>query len=220
MLILITILIGEVNAIPTFGTLMPKKNSYQAGGRADFIFERDVKDHESAKTATYTYTLSYGFSDWFAFDGLIGWGDVRSEHTGRKALRYPFNFAGGYGWRAKIYENDKHKIDWVWGFQHVSIHPTKQWYAGKKYGTIWDEWQFSTVFSKKVGILAPYCGIKWSFIYLINTVDGDRRRRISNGSPVGLVVGADMHINDYLYLNSEGRFFDETGFNTGITVRY
>jgi hypothetical protein len=208
-------------AIPSFGTLMPKSGEYQAGGRADLIFERDVKDYREEKASAYHYSISFGFADWFCFDGMIGLGTVGAEFEETGNLNYPANFSGGYGWRAKIYKNEKHKIDWVFGFQHMSTHPGKRRQVkGRKHEIILDDWQLSTMVSKKVWRLTPYCGMKWSFLYLINKIDGDRHRRISKGSQIGLIVGTDVQLNDYLYLNTEGRFFDETAFNAGFTVRY
>ena len=108
----------------------------------------------------------------------------------------------------------------VWGFQHISTPPGNQWHMGKKQQIIWDEWQLSTVISKKFWKFTPYVGMKYSFIYLIRRENGDRHRILSNGAPIGLVVGTDVKLNDYLYLNSEGRFFDELALNAGFTVRY
>jgi hypothetical protein len=208
-------------AIPSFGTQMPAANEYHAGYRSDIIFNRDVKDYEEAETTVHHYTLSYGFSDWFCFDGMIGIGDVEAEFVNRDKLRYSPHFSGGYGWRAKIYNNDEHGLDWVMGFQHMSTHPQKRRRVkGHKYNIIWDEWQVSTAFSKKFGRLMPYCGMKWSFIYLIDKVDGDRHRRLSNDSPIGLIVGADIKLNNYIFVNAEGRFFDEEALNAGFTIRY
>lgn len=211
---------NKAMAIPTFGTLMPKVGQWQAGLRSDLIFQRDIKDYDNAQTSAYYYKASFGFADWFCLDGLIGLGNVRAELANDKELRYPFNFSGGYGWRAKLYQNEKYGIDWVWGFQHVSTHPKNQWNNGKKYQIIWDEWQFSTVLSKRIFSFIPYCGMKWSFTYLISKVDNERHRRLSNGPPIGLVVGTDLRMNDYIYLNVEGRFFDEAAVNAGFTVRY
>ncbi len=199
---------------------MPKGGQWLGGARSDFIFNRRVEKYKSASTTTYLYNASYGFADWFSIHGLIGFGDVHARLKGDKTLRYPYNFAGGYGWRAKLYKNDKEKIDWVFGFQHISVHPGDQWHNSTKYQIIWDEWQLSTTVSKKVFNLTPYLGAKWSFIYLISKEDGDRKRRISNGSPVGFIAGTDMKINRYTYLNVEGRFLDEMGLNAGFTIRY
>lgn len=207
-------------AISTFGTLMPKDGQYQGGGRADLIFDKKVKDYDSAKATAYLYKASFGLADWFCLDATIGLGNVRAELINEKKLRYPFNFAGGYGWRARIYQNKKYGIDWLFGFQHLCIHPQNQWHKGKKREIIWDEWQFSTILSKRIWNLMPYCGMKWSYTYLVNKVDGDRHRRLSNGSSIGLVVGTDVSMNDYIYLNAEGRFFDETALNAGFTIRY
>lgn len=213
--------VSSAVAIPSFGTLMPKGGEYQGGARVDLIFDRDVKDYESAETAAYYYKASYGLADWFSIDTLVGIGNVRSDHIlDEKELRYPNHFSGGYGWRAKLYKNEKYGIDWICGFQHVSTHPDKQWYNGRKYKVIWDDWQLSTLISKEIWALRPYCGVKWSFVYLISKVDNNRNRRLSNGHPIGLVVGTDVRINDYIYLNVESRFFDETALNAGFTVRY
>ena len=211
---------GNAAAIPTFGTLMPERGKYQAGGRANFIFEREVKDYDSGKMSSYSYQMSYGLSEWFCLDGLIGWGIVRAGHINEKELRYPVNFNGGYGWRAKLYKNEEQNIDWVFGFQHVSAHPNNQIYNGIKHEMIWDEWQLSTVLSKELRNLRPYCGMKWSFTYFISKQGHDRHRRLSNGYPIGLVVGTDLRMNNYIYINAEGRFFDETALNAGFTIRY
>lgn len=207
-------------AIPSFGTLMPDAGKFQGGSRTDIIFERDVKDYNSAKTNTYYYTCSYGFTEWFSVDALVGLGNVRSERIYEKELRYPFHFSGGYGWRAKLYKNEKYGVDWVCGFQHVSTHPGRQWYEGRKYSIIWDDWQVSTVLSKEFWNFKPYVGMKYSFIYLISKINYNRNRRISTSAPIGLVAGTDLRVNDYLYLNVEGRFFDETALNAGFTVKY
>ena len=212
---------GTAWAIPTFGTLMPKKNNYQGGARADFIFERDVKDYNSASTNAFHYTASYGFADWFCIDTMVGLGNVKSEHIqDNKKIRYPYNFSGGYGWRAKLYKNKTSGTDWVFGFQHMSTHPSNEYSGGKQHDIIWDEWQISSTVSKKIWLFTPYCGMKWSFIYLINKLDYDRHRRISNSAPIGLVVGTDFRLIDYIHLNIEARFYDETALNTGFTVRY
>jgi hypothetical protein len=206
-------------AIPTFGTMMPKAGQWQAGGRADIILKRTVEDYRRASSAAYYYKCSFGFADWFCFDGLIGIGSVESERNTMKDLRYPANFSGGYGWRAKLYEGQG--FSWAFGFQHVSTHPGKRRQVqGRKYEIIWDDWQLSTTVSKDIGRIRPYCGMKWSYVYLIDKIDGDRHRRLSSGSPIGLVAGTDLKITDYLYLNAEGRFFDETALNAGFTVSY
>jgi len=220
LLVLLILFSSNAIAIPTFGTLMPKGGEYQGGARADFIFERDVKDYDAAETTAYYYKMSYGFADWFCFDGLIGMGNVLTEYKDEKELRYPYNFSGGYGWRAKLYKNEMHGIDWVFGFQHVSTHPSKQWLLERRHEIIWDDWQLSTLMSKQIWNFTPYCGMKWSFVYLISKLDGDRHRRISNSPPIGLVVGTDLRVNNYIYLNVESRFFDETGLNAGFTIRY
>ncbi len=208
-------------AIPSFGTLMPKKGGWQVGGRTDRIFKRDVKDYRDENASAYHCTISYGLSEWFSFDGMIGLGTVGAEFNDTGNLNYPASFSGGYGWRAKLYKSDKYRIDWVWGFQHMSTHPGKRRQVkGRKYSIILDDWQLSTTISKKIWRLTPYCGMKYSFLYLINKIDGDRHRRFSRGTPIGLIVGTDLQVNDYLYINAEGRFFDETALNAGFTVRY
>lgn len=219
-LLFLSVYHGCASAIPTFGTLMPEKGKYQGGARGDFIFDRDFKDFDEAGTSAYHYTASYGFTDWFALDGMIGLGDVVSELTGEKEIRHHFGFSGGYGFRAKLYEKKNHNLNWVAGFQHMSTHPPNEYYAGRQRDIIWDEWQFSTTASLGVWRFTPYCGLKWSFAYLIYKIDHDRHRRLSNGPPVGLVVGTDFKILDYIHLNAEGRFFDETGLNAGFTIKY
>lgn len=211
---------SRASALPTFGTLMPERGKWQAGGRADFVFDRNIKDFDDAQTSAYHYTASYGFADWFSFDGMIGWGDLGSELIGEEKIRHRFGFSGGYGFRAKLYKNEKYNFDWAAGFQHMSTHPPNEYYAGRQRDIIWDEWQLSTTASLGLWRFTPYCGVKWSVAYLIYKIDHDRHRRLSNGPPVGLVVGTDFRVFDYIYINTEGRFFDETSLNAGLTVRY
>lgn len=212
---------SPVSAIPSFGTLMPTAGEGIGGGRADFIFDRDFDEYEDAKAGGYYYQASYGLTDWFSLDGMIGLGSVTAEFESSDKLRYPTNFSGGYGFRLRPYRNEKHGIDWVAGFQHMSTHPGKRRQVkGRKYEIIWDEWQLSSTISKEIWRLRPYCGMKYSFTYLISKVDGDRRRRLSNGSPIGLIVGTDVKVADHVYVNAEGRFFDETALNAGVVIRY
>ncbi len=211
---------GTARAIPSFGAKMPKQWSSHHGARTDFIFDREVKDYKTARARTYHYTLSIGLTDWLSFDGMVGLGDVTGEYRNSNELKFPAHFSWGYGWRARLYKNEEYNLDWVFGFQHMSTHPQKRHALRKKYSIIWDEWQLSTVIAKDIWKLTPYCGMKYSFVYLIDTVDGDRHRRHSNGSPIGLIIGTDMRMTDNIFVNVEGRFVDEKGLNAGLTYRY
>lgn len=222
LLVAIIPLIGRAAfAIPSFGTNMPKGKEWRHGARGDLIFGRRVESYKEAEISSYHYTLSIGLFDWLCLDGMAGVGTITSEYINSEKLRYTANFSGGYGWRAKIYKNKDWGIDWVIGFQHMSVHPgTRRQVKGRKHEIIWDDWQLSTTVSKKLWRFTPYCGTKWSTVYLISKTDGDWRRKLSKGTPVGLIIGTDFEINDRLFVSAEGRFIDETGLNAGFTFKY
>ncbi len=208
-----------VNAVPSFGTIMPKEWGWQAGGEVSTVFNREVKEYNAAATTSYFYNLSFGFADWFSFDGKLGLGDITVEPKDGKSRHFDVHFSGGYGWRAKIFENKKKDVRGILSFQHISTHPQKENVNGLPYSIIWDDWQVHMLASKKIGRFSPYCGVKWSFVYLIRKINHNRNRRHSRDA-IGLIVGTDFKMGDYIYMNMEGRFFDETALSTGFTVRY
>jgi len=199
---------------------MPEKGSWQAGFETNIVLERDAKDYQEVRSNQYFYNLSFGFTDWFCFDGKLGMGDIETESSVVPDADYEINFAGGYGWRAKLFHDKKTNLKCILGFEHISVHPSDKDINGRSYEIIWDDWQLQAVLSKKIGRLNPYCGAKWSVLYIIRRIEGDRTRRHSYDDNIGLIAGADMRVNDYIFMNVEGRFFDETALSAGFTIRY
>ena len=208
-----------LGATPSFGTVMPKAGKWQAGGEVNITFDKDVRDYEKAESNQYFYNLSFGFADWFSFDAKLGLGDVTAEPLSGADTYYRVGFAGGYGWRAKLFEDKKSRIKGICAFEHISTHPQRKKIYGIQHDIIWDDWQLELLASKSMGRLEPYCGIKGSLLYLIRKIDGNRTRR-SSRDHIGLIIGTDMRVSDYIFVNVEGRFFDETALSTGFTVRY
>jgi len=206
-------------AVPSFGTTMPDQNGWTAGGEVNVTFDRKgVKDYHEARSTQYFYNLSYGFADWFSVDAKIGLGDVEAKALFQGTARYNVGFAGGYGWRAKLFDDKKSGFKGIWGFEHISVHPDGKTIDGLEHDIIWDDWQVHATAYRQLGSMSPYCGLKWSFLYLIRKIDDDRSRRHSH-DPIGLIVGTDIQMNDYLFVNIEGRFIDETALSTGFTVK-
>ena len=208
-----------LDAAPSFGTIMPDAGEWIAGFETNLAFEQKVRDYHNVQSNQYFYCLSFGFADWFSFDGKLGAGDAIVKPLPGNSTRYRINFSGGYGWRAKLFEDKKHNIKGIWGFQHASVHPSSKMIDGIKNDIIWDDWQIQALATKKLGNLRPYCGLKWSLLYIIQRIDGNRTRRRSLDH-VGLIVGTDLSMNNYTFLNIEGRFLDETALSTGLTIKY
>jgi len=211
--------VGVLSAVPSFGTIMPESGQWNAGGQVNLVFEREVENYDNAESTQYYYNLSFGFADWFAFDAKLGVGDIATDSISETDVNYRTNFAGGYGWRAKLFKDKKTNINGILGFEHISVHPSCKEIDSVKHDMIWDEWQMQALTFKELGNLNAYCGLSWSVLYLIRKISGDRTRRHSH-DPIGLIVGTDLRMNDYIFLNVEGRFFDETALNTGFTIKY
>lgn len=211
---------GTLNAAPSFGTVMPESGKWIAGGEFNHTFERDVRDYKNVKSSQCFYNLSYGFSDWFSFDAKLGIGDFSAKTTGKDDYdSYKANFAGGYGWRARLFKDPGTGLAGIWGFEHMSVHPSRKEIDSVKHDAIWDNWQIHVTTYRKFGNIYPYCGMKGSVLYIIRRISGNRTRRRS-GDYMGLIVGTDLAVNDYIYVNVEGRFLDETALSTAFTVKY
>jgi len=77
--------------------------------------------------------------------------------------------------------------------------------------------------SVQIGPFIPYCGLKYSdfnadvrVTVLGVTYDDDSIQPANN---LGFFVGADIIVLEYLSLNIEGRFNDETALSLGCTFR-
>jgi hypothetical protein len=212
--------VAPAGAVPSFGTVMPERGKWIAGVQANYTFKRDVRDYSNVGSSQYFYNLSFGFSDWFSFDAKLGIGSIKAKPLNAGEYNnYRANFAGGYGCRARLFEETKSKIKTILGFEHISVHPSGKNIASERHDIIWDDWQAHLTAFREFGNIYPYCGMRGSLLYIIRKISGNRTRRHS-GDYLGLVVGTDVKMNEYVYMSVEGRFFDESALSTGITIKY
>lgn len=199
----------KVFSAPCYGTKMPEKGEFFTGGQTHMIFDKDLEDNRGEVRSTQHFLLlSYGVFDWLTIDLKGGAGNIKQHPVGSDEADYPSSFAGGYGLRFKLY--DEEDLDVVFGFQHISVHPRKIYLEGTKNRAILDDWQVSLLASYDFSKIVPYMGVRWTRVDYIHWVEERRKRRMSDYSsdPVGLVAGFDIPINERMWLNLEGQFLD------------
>jgi len=212
---------GLCYAAPIYGPNMPKRGQWFMGFEANVVSSRDMKKGlGDAETRQFFYDGSYGIYDWFSFDGRLGIGDAEFDTLDAGRFDLGFGFAGAYGARVRLYNDEKERIKVVFGFQHISAHPPKEDKNSVKYGAIWDEWQFSLLASKAAGRFEPYLGVKASQLYIIRR-DNNQNDWAWNGAKrhFGVVAGSCIDISKNWYLDIEGRFIDETAFSAALNCR-
>lgn len=217
---ILVILFASVSyAAPAYGTHMPEGRHWISGLEGSFIIDRDLDNDEGGTNGDrYFFTLSYGVFSWLSFDGKIGVGDVDWDRTGADDLSYRTNFAGGYGFRIRGYENQEWGVKNVVGFQHISVHPEAKNQGGDKNEAIIDEWQASVIVSKDIKDLVPYLGVRYGTLDFIKKTNEMNRKRIKAEHNYGLIIGLDYWLNEELKLNLEGTFFD--GEEVAVSISY
>lgn len=209
---------GVSYGAPAYGTHMPEKHRWIWGVEGNFITDRNLDNNQGAASGNrFFLTGSLGIFDWICFDGKIGVGDVKWHRTNGGDLDYSTNFAGGYGFRIKGYENKEWGIKTVAGFQHISVHPHGADEGNNKHQVIIDDWQGSMLVSKDIGKFVPYCGARYGTMDFIKWVNEHDRKRIKSEDVFGLVLGADYWINSNTRVNLEGAFLDGEEFAVGIS---
>jgi len=168
------ILIFDCYAAPCYGTKMPEKNKFFVGVGTHTIFKRYLEDEFGKLRSAQNFLLvSYGVFNWLSIDLKGGAGNIKQHPVGSDEVDYPTNFAGGYGFRLKLYDGKssnaarnnestaiKNKLangaKIVFGFQHISVHPKSIHLGTVKNRAILDDWQVSLLasrdFSRKSGI--------------------------------------------------------------------
>ena len=195
-------------AAPCYGTKMPEKKQFFAGLQNYTIFKRYL-EHQNGKIRSIQdfLNVSYGVFDWLSIDLKGGAGDIKQHPVISGEVRYYTNFAGGYGFRLRLL--DKNNIKSVFGFQHISVHPSSTYVGTVKNKAILDDWQTSILVSYDLKKITPYIGTRWSRTDYIHKQDGDRKRIMSDLSKsIGLIVGFDLPLSNKFWLNIEGSFFD------------
>lgn len=207
-------------AAPCYGTRMPQKGKFFAGLQSYTIFKRYLeKDYGKLRSWQYFVLLSYGVYDWLSIDLKGGSGDIRQHPQDRSEIDYSLNFAGGYGLRFKLYDNQNTKM--VFGFQHISVHPKSRRIGSDRHKAILDDWQVSLLASQKFGKVTPYFGTRWSRLDYIHRIDDDRKRVMSDlTKSLGLIFGFDFAPTDKLWFNLEGSCLDSQAFAFSVNFAF
>lgn len=204
-------------AAPTYGTKMPYKGKYATGYQNNHIFKHDLgNSYGNIKSDQHFYDISYGVYDWLTVDGKIGFGNLREKGGVHPKVEHNYGFAGGYGFRLRLLDDAKNKVQVVTGFQHISVHPADRNLNGDKRHAIYDDWQVSLLSSKDIGTITPFAGAKLSLGNLIQkTNDIDRKNRPPQYY-AGVVLGCNIKLAKDIYASVEGHFIDETSLSSGI----
>jgi len=208
-------------AAPCYGTKMPQKKKFFGGLQNHIIFKRYLKDnYGKLRSLQNFYLLSYGVCDWFSIDLKGGAGYIKQHPTGSSEIDYSTGFAGGYGFRLRLYEQRKVKM--VLGFQHISVHPKRTYVSGVKHKAVLDDWQVSLLGSYDLTYFTPYIGTRWSRVDYIHWVDDNRKREMSDlTKSTGLIFGADIPFgNDRFWINIEGQFLDSEAFACSLNYKF
>ncbi len=209
-----------LSAAPAYGTRMPQKGGFFAGGQTHSVIRRHLEDgYGRVRSTQHFFQLSYGLVDWLSLDLKGGAGNVKQHPLDADEIDYSSSFAGGYGLRLKFYQNDKTRA--VLGFQHISVHPRKEFIANMKNKAVLDDWQVSLLGSYELPLLTPYLGTKWSRLDYIHWAEANRKRKMSDMSRMfGLIGGMDIPINERVWLNLEGQAFDGEAFAFSLNYKF
>ena len=208
--------------MPTDGPILPEKGKWKLGAETNFLFEKQMKRPKGdASSQQYFTTLSYAPVDWFSFDFRAGCGNVKFEQSGGDTINYNTAFAGGYGFRVRLTEQDKSFLDILYAFQHISIHPDPRKVNGIKNELCLDDWQTSLILAKRFKFLYPYTAIKYSKVTL-NRITSETKGTKMAGSVdrIGFAMGMDFLFSENMTAGIEGRFFDEQGLSANVSWRF
>ena len=213
-------LLSNSYAAPCYGTKLPVKNEFFLGTQTHSIIKRGLENEQGRiRSMQYFLLLSYGVYDWLSIDLKGGSGNIRQYPASGSKIGYTSNFAGGYGFRLKFY--DEKNIKMVFGFQHISVHPKSTHLANDKQKAILDDWQVSLLGSYDFKKIIPYLGTRWSRADYIHWNLDQRKRVMSDLSKsIGLIAGFDLPINKKLWLNLEGQFLDSEAFAVSLNYSF
>jgi hypothetical protein len=207
-------------AAPCYGTKMPKRGEFFGGFQTYSIFKRYLEDdYGKVRSMQNFFMLSYGVFDWFAIDLKGGAGNIKQRPLTGSEIDYSYSFNGGYGLRLRLY--DAHKIKAVFGFQHISVHPKHTYAAGVKQRAVLDDWQTSALVSYDLSFVTPYIGTRWSRIDYIHWQGEQRKRKMSDlGKSWGLIFGFDIPLQQKIWINVEGQFFDSEALAASVNFKF
>lgn len=207
-------------AAPCYGTNLPEKKQFFAGVESYSLFKRNLEEDQGRLRSLQNFLLiSYGVFDWLSIDLKGGAGNIKQHPAGSDEIDYHSGFAGGYGLRIKAYDKDKVKM--VFGFQHISVHPPSAHLGNTRHKAILDDWQFSFLASRDIFKLTPYLGLRWSRLDYIHTIEGERKRAMSDlTKDIGLVYGLDIPITKKTWINLEGEVFDSYALACSVNYKF
>ena len=217
--LLLVLLCSNISySAPAYGTHIPDVQKWIWGLEGNLIIDRNIDNDEGGIiTNRYFLTTSFGIFSWLSLDGKIGIGNVDWARNKGDNLDYSTNFAGGYGFRIKGYEDEKWGIKSVAGFQHISVHPEPNNQGGSKNEAIVDEWQGSVVVSKDIGYFVPYIGARYGTLDLIRRTNEVNRKRIKSEKIYGIIIGLDYWLNKRTKINIESTLLDGEEVAFGIS---
>ncbi|MBU1808171.1 MAG: hypothetical protein KJ661_01280 [Candidatus Omnitrophica bacterium] len=206
-------------AAPSNGTRFPPQWKIESGYEYNVMFERPLaRSFGDLKTQDHLYTLSFGVFDWLAVDGQAGIGDVIESDGKLPKLEYNTGFAGGYGFRARVFANEKWGLRAILGGQHICVHPQGRTIDNNKYEAILDDWQISAIIAKDFKQITVYTGISGSDCEVIYKLNKHDTKRISSDSYIGLITGVELYLfDDKARIGAEGRFFSETALSVSAS---
>lgn len=212
-----------LNAAPCYGPLLPESKKIFAGVQSYSLMRRALEnDYGFMSSTQHFYMMSFGITDWLCLDGKIGTGNIRIHPNEQEKVHYESAFAGGYGVRFRLYQNERKTVNYIFGFHHISVHPYGKMVESNKHQAILDDWQFSLLGSAQIKDWVPYGGLKWSRTDYIHTLNSERKRVMGDiAHPFGVVVGVDIPVQKCRWwLNLEGHFIDETAASGSLIYAF
>jgi len=207
-------------AAPAYGTRLPEKSHLVVGGQTHAVLNRDLGDTNGEMNSLQHFLLlSFGITDWLSLDLKGGAGDIEQDPDGGNKIQYPAYVGGGYGFRVRLYNEEKVKA--VFGFQHISIHPYSVFIGNTKNKAVLDDWQFSLLGSYDLKWFTPYGGVKWSRMDYIHWEEDFRDRKQSDSDKfTGLVTGVDIPLGKQAWINVEGQFLDSQAVAVSVNYQF
>jgi hypothetical protein len=221
--LVLTSAISQITAAaPCYGTKLPNQGELFSGIQTYSLIKRDLKDNYGRlRSVQHFFNLTYGALDWLSVDLKIGAGNIKQHPIGNDEIDYTSSFAGGYGFRIKLFENTNNSLKAVFGFQHISVHPRSVRINGVKNKAVLDDWQTSLLLSKDILGTSPYVGLKWSRVDYIHWIEEDRKRKMSDlTNDIGIVMGIDIPFSDTVWINLEGHFLDEKAAALAVMFKF
>lgn len=211
------VVVDNLLSAPCYGTHMPAKKNWFAGVEYNFVIERKFQNNQGrVKNPDQFIMLSYGIFDWLSIDLKGGTGKLIYKDSEYGDQKLSTNFAGGYGFRIKLWENKNESAKIVSGFQHISVHPKRVHTADGRYTVIVDEWQGSCLGSISIKQFEPYLGFKYETYDLIRWVRDNNRKRYKSKDNWGLILGTDFWISKNVKLNLEYHLLDEKAISISV----